>query len=233
MDPWAIPYFGGENETVTVPADIKAWYGSHTSGTYGELGYAVRDLVPVQTLVIPAGCNLTMVNMKVLSSVKIVVEDGAKFTVRDSSIDGQIEVMNGGTLSVDYDDYNNEFLTGACINGQIILNDGAVLENAVIHSNTNYLANGEYDRHNSNPVVVVNGNATLKGEVYIRGDEAPAIGSGYSGQPALKISNAALNIEKGAVLGVYGGGQYALSYDGGDALILDNGEVSGQGTLLR
>lgn len=232
MDPWAIPYFGGENETVTVPADIKAWYGSHTSGTYGELGYAVRDLVPVQTLVIPAGCNLTMVNMKVLSSVKIVVEDGAKFTVRDSSIDGQIEVMNGGTLSVDYDDYNNEFLTGACINGQIILNDGAVLENAVIHSNTNYLANGEYDRHNSNPVVVVNGNATIKGEVYIRGDEAPAIGSGYSGQPALKISNAALNIEKGAVLGVYGGGQYALSYDGGDALILDNGEVSGQGTLI-
>lgn len=24
MDPWAIPYFGGENETVTVPAEIKA-----------------------------------------------------------------------------------------------------------------------------------------------------------------------------------------------------------------
>lgn len=232
MDPWAIPYFGGENETVTVPAEIKAWYGSHTSGTYGELGYAVRDLVPVQTLIIPAGCNLTMVNMEVLSSVKIIVEDGAKFTVRDSSIDGQIEVMNGGTLSVDYDDYNKKFLTGACINGQIILNDGAVLENAVIHSNTNYLANGEYDRHNSEPVVVVKGNATIRGEVYIRGDEAPAIGSGYSGQPALKVSNGTLNIENGALLGVYGGGQYALSYDGGDALILDNGEVSGQGTLI-
>ena len=232
MDPWAIPYFGGENETVTVPAEIKAWYGSHTSGTYGELGYAVQDLVPVQTLIIPAGCYLTMVNMKVLSSVKIVVENGAKFTVRDSSIDGQIQVMDGGTLSVDYDDYNKEFLTGACINGQIILNDGAVLENAVIHSNTNYLANGEYDRHNSEPVVVVNGNATIRGEVYIRGDEAPAIGSGYSGQPALKVSNGTLNVEKDALLGVYGGGQYALSYDGGDALIFDNGEVSGQGILI-
>lgn len=232
MDPWAIPYFGGENETVTVPAEIKAWYGSHTSGTYGELGYAVKDLVSVQTLIIPAGCNLTMVNMKVLSSVKIVVENGAKFTVRDSSIDGQIEVMNGGTVSVDYDDYNKEFLTGACINGQLILNDGAVLENSVIHSNTNYLANGKYDRHNSEPVVVVKGNATIRGEVYIRGDEAPAIGSGYSGQPALKVSEGTLDIEKNAVLGVYGGGQYALSYDGGDALILDNGVVSGQGTLI-
>ncbi len=232
MDPWAIPYFGGENETVTVPAEIKAWYGSHTSGTYGELGYAVKDLVPVQTLIIPAGCNLTMVNMKVLSSVKIVVEDGAKFTVRDSSIDGRIEVMNGGTLSVDYDDYNKKFLTGACINGQIILNDGAVLENAVIHSNTNYLTNGEYERHNSEPVVVAKGNATIRGEVYIRGDEAPAIGSGSSGQPALKVSDGTLNIENGAILGVYGGGRSALSYDGGDALILDNGEVSGQGTLI-
>lgn len=76
------------------------------------------------------------------------------------------------------------------------------------------------------------GNATIRGEVYIRGDEAPAIGSGYSGQPALKVSNGTLNIENGAILGVYGGGWLALSRDGGDALILDNGEVSGQGTLI-
>ena len=75
MEPWAIASFGGENETVTVPKDIKAWYGSHTSGTYGELGYAV-DGSPVQTLIVPDGCNLTLVNMKVFSSVNIVVKNG-------------------------------------------------------------------------------------------------------------------------------------------------------------
>ena len=32
----------GQMETVTVPTQIKAWYGSHTSGTYGELGYSVE-----------------------------------------------------------------------------------------------------------------------------------------------------------------------------------------------
>ena len=81
MEPWAIASFGGENETVTVPKDIKAWYGSHTSGTYGELGYAV-DGSPVQTLIVPDGCNLTLVNMKVFSSVNIVVENGGKLVLR-------------------------------------------------------------------------------------------------------------------------------------------------------
>ena len=73
MDPWVIPDFNDTDDIVTVPAEIKAWYGSHTSGTYGELGYAVfrgRSYNP-RHLIIPAGCDLTMVNMKVLSSVKI------------------------------------------------------------------------------------------------------------------------------------------------------------------
>ena len=55
---------------------------SHTSGTYGELGYAV-DGSPVQTLIVPDGCNLTLVNMKVFSSVNIVVENGGKLVLRD------------------------------------------------------------------------------------------------------------------------------------------------------
>ena len=75
MDPWVIPDFNDTDDIVTVPAEIKAWYGSHTSGTYGELGYAVSEgEATTQTLIIPAGCDLTMVNMKVLSSVKIKVE---------------------------------------------------------------------------------------------------------------------------------------------------------------
>ena len=87
MNPWVIPDFNDTDDIVTVPAEIKAWYGSHTSGTYGELGYAVSEgEATTQTLIIPAGCDLTMVNMKVLSSVKIKVENGGTLNLRDSSI---------------------------------------------------------------------------------------------------------------------------------------------------
>ena len=171
MEPWAIASFGGENETVTVPKDIKAWYGSHTSGTYGELGYAV-DGSPVQTLIVPDGCNLTLVNMKVFSSVNIVVENGGKLVLRDSSIHGNIEVKNGGKFSSNYDDYGSQFLTGSSINGQLILNDGAILENSFIYSNTNFISNGHIIRQNTNPVIVVKGKVTVYGQVFVKGDEA-------------------------------------------------------------
>ena len=43
MEPWAISNFGsnvdGEDESVRVPADLEAWFGSQVSGTYGYLGY--------------------------------------------------------------------------------------------------------------------------------------------------------------------------------------------------
>ena len=120
MEPWAIANFGGTNETVTVPAQIKAWYGSHTSGTYGELGYAVSETEnPTQTLIIPNGCDLTLVNMKVFSSVRIIVQEGGRLCLRDSSMHGVIEVMNGGRVSVNYDNYGRSFLTGASVNGQL------------------------------------------------------------------------------------------------------------------
>ena len=77
MEPWVITKFTNNDQTFTVPEKVKAWYGSHTSGTYGELGYAVDEgAATTQTLVIPSGCNLTIVNTKILSSVKIVVENG-------------------------------------------------------------------------------------------------------------------------------------------------------------
>lgn len=147
MDPWVIPYFNDTDDIVTVPAEIKAWYGSHTSGTYGELGYAVSEgEATTQTLIIPDGCNLTMVNMKVLSSVKIKVENGGTLNLRDSSIYGQIEVENGGTISVNHDDYSKQFLTGTSINGQLILNDGATIKNSMIYSNTNFLTDDKNDK---------------------------------------------------------------------------------------
>ena len=47
------------------------------------------------------------------------------------------------------------------------------MENSLIYSNTNFLANGSEVRHNTAPVVLVKGECWLwKGEVYIRGDEA-------------------------------------------------------------
>ena len=236
MEPWAIPNFGGVNETVTVPTQIKAWYGSHTSGTYGELGYSVEK-DPVQTLIVPNGCTLTMVNMKILSSVKILIENGGMLNLRDSSLHGQVEVMDGGRLSVNYDDYSGKFLTGTSINGQIILDTGGILENSIIYSNTNFLANGSWIRQNISPVIQVNGNAVIRGEVYVRGDDAPtgtdpATKKSYSGQPAIKVSSGSLNIEKNSVLAVFGGGKIATTSVGGNALILENSQVTGEGKLI-
>lgn len=118
MKPWRITKFGGENETVTMPKEIGAWFGSHTSGTYGYLGSAIeRDdnalPIPTQTLIIPSGASVTLVNVQPLSSVKIVVKDGAKLSLDDTSVHGIIEVERGGTFSMNYDAHNQMFKTGA------------------------------------------------------------------------------------------------------------------------
>lgn len=240
MEPWAIKNFtlDPSNETVVVPEDLKAWYGSHTSGTYGELGYAIPEgTMQTQTLVLPKGCNLTLVNMDILSSVKILVQDGAKLTLRDSVVQGAVEVENGGTFSMNYNDYGGgEFLNGASINGKLILKDGSTLENVKIYSNTNNIANGSVARHNTDPVVVVNGNVTLKGKVFLRGDEAPtgtdpATGKSYTGQAGMQV-NGTLNLDKGAVLAVYGGGKDATTSNGGSAIILNGGTITGEGKLI-
>lgn len=240
MEPWAIKNFtlDPNNETVVVPEDLKAWYGSHTSGTYGKLGYAIPEgTMQTQTLVLPKGCNLTLVNMDILSSVKILVQDGAKLTLRDSVVQGAVEVENGGTLSMNYNDYGGgEFLNGASINGKLILKDGSTLENAKIYSNTNNIANGSEARHNTDPVVVVNGNVTLKGKVFLRGDEAPtgtdtAMGKSYTGQTGMQV-NGTLNLDKDAVLAVYGGGKDATTSNGGSAIILNGGTITGEGKLI-
>ena len=242
MEPWAIKNFtlasGDGDQTVVVPADIKAWYGSHTSGTYGELGYAVPEgTLQPQTLILPKGCDLTLVNMDILSSVKIVVQDGAKLTLRDSVIQGAVEVENGGTFSMNYNDYGGgEFLNGASINGKLILKDGSTLENAKIYSNTNNIANGSEARRNTDPVVVINGNVKLKGKVFLRGDEAPtgtdpATGKSYTGQAGLQV-NGTLTLEKDAVLAVFGGGKDATTSNGGTAIRLNGGTITGEGKLI-
>ena len=240
MEPWAIKNFGsnveGKENSVCVPKDLEVWYGSHQSGTYGVLGYDIAwDDVKAgeipQTLYIPEGCNLTLMNMKILSSVRIVVENGGKLTLRDSTVQGIIDVKSGGTFSMNYDSYEGKFLTGASICGQICLEDGAVLENAAIYSHTNYLANGNLkDRSNDKAVVAAKGNVTVKGQVFIQGDEA---GSTGKGQTALEVKNGTLTLADNAVLVTYGGGGNVTLYsNGGSAVELDNGSIAGKGKLV-
>lgn len=230
MKPWVIKKFGKDKEEVTVPKNLKLWFGSRESGKYSELGYPIDENKPTtQTLVVTG--ELYLINMKILSSVNIVVKDGGKLNLSDSSLYGKITVENGGTLEVNYDDYHKSFASGSSINGQIILKDGATLQNSVIYSNANYLTDGKNAKHIQNPVVSVQGNATIKGNVFIRGDEAPT-GEQYKGQGAMEISKGkTLTIEKDAKLGLFAGGRYALTSNGGDALKLE-GTVTGKGTLI-
>ena len=240
MEPWAIKNFGsnveGEENSVRVPEKLEVWFGSHESGTYGFLGYDIpwADVkagnIP-QTLYIPAGCNLTLTNMKILSSVRIVVENGGKLTLSDSTVQGIIDVQSGGTFSMNYDAYSKKFTTGASLCGQLRLGDGAILENAAIYSHTNYLANGDLtDRSNDDAVVAVTGNVTLKGQVFISGDEA---GSTGKGQTALQVKNGTLNLEYGATLATYGGGGNTTIFStGGEAIQLENGTITGNGKVI-
>ena len=235
MEPWAIKNFGsnvdGEEESVRVPADLEVWFGSHESGTYGYLGYDLAwDEVEAgnipQTLYIPAGCNLTLTNMEVLSSVRIVVEDGGKLTLDDSVVQGIIDVQGGGTFSMNYSAYSGEFKTGASVCGQIRLADGAILENAAIYSHANYLANGDLtDRTTSEPVVVTNGNVAVKGQVFIEGDDA----GNEIGQTALQV-NGTLTLADGATFVAYGGG--GMTYFAGGTAIDLNGTITGNGKLV-
>lgn len=240
MEPWVIENFGsnveGQEESVRVPKDLEAWFGSHESGTYGYLGYdipwkqVVADNIP-QTLYIPDGCNLTLTNMEVLSSVRIVIEKGGKLTLSDSVVQGIIEVKEGGTFSMNYDAYSGTFTTGSSVCGQIRMEDGAILENAAIYSHTNYLANGNTaDRSNANAVVLANGNVTVKGQVFVEGDSA---GSEGIGQTALRVQNGTLTLEDGATLVTYGGdGTVNLYSEGGHAVELENATITGKGKLV-
>ena len=239
MEPWAIKNFGsnvaGEEESVRVPKDLEVWFGSHESGTYGYLGYDLpwkqveKGEIP-QTLYIPDGCQLTMTNMEILSSVRIVVEKGGKLTLSDSAVQGIIEVKDGGTFSMNYDSYSGKFKTGASICGQLRLENGAVLENAAIYSHINYLANGDLtDRSSAEPVVMATGNVIVKGQVFIKGDSAGT----EIGQTALRVKNGTLTLEDGATLATYGGDGHTTIYpEGGVAIELDNGTITGSGKLI-
>lgn len=243
MEPWYIELFDKDAKetptSMTVPKELGIWHGSHQSGVYGVLGYAVeQDKEPHQKLILENGTDLTIKNMKILSSVEIVVKNGAKLNFYDSSLYGKITVENGGKFQMNYDSYNNKFLTGSSINGQLVLKDGSTVESSLIYSNANNLTDGKKARRIDTPVVKVEGNVTLNGKVYVRGDES-ATGSKkdgklYKGQPAMELAEGAkLTITKGSELGVFGGGRNATTTFGGSALCLGKGSsVEGEGKLI-
>lgn len=266
QEPWYIAYFNennrGANQSFTVPKNINLWQGSHKSGTYGQLGLILpisenpdknkfqyrpdEERIPIQNFVLEEGTNLTLVNMKVFSGVNIIVKKGATLNVHDSSIYGRITV-DGGRLRINYDPkgtFQGEFgkssgakvVSGSSIQGQIILNDGAVLESSYIYSNTNNLTDANKAIKNTRPVVLVKGKAFIKGNVFVKGDESPtgseANGLPYRGQTGMEIDGGSLTVLKDSNLYVYGGGTAATTSRGGNALVLKNkGKVLGDGGL--
>lgn len=267
QEPWYIAYFNennkGEGQEYTVPKNINLWQGSHESGTYGQLGLIFNlsdnprrdkfeykpdeDRIPIQNLVLQEGSNLTLVNMKVFSGVNIIVNKGAILNIHDSSIYGKITV-NGGRLRVNYDPdgkFQGEFgkpsdakvVSGSSIQGQIILNDGAVLESSYIYSNTNNLTDANKAVKNTRPVVLVKGNAFIRGNVFVKGDESPtgseSDGMPYRGQTGVEVDGGSLTILENSNLYTYGGGTSATTSRGGNALVLTNGgKILGDGGLV-
>ena len=266
QEPWYIGYFNennrGANQSFTVPKNINLWQGSHESGTYGQLGLILpirenpdknkfqyrpdEERIPIQNFVLEEGTNLTLVNMKVFSGVNIIVKKGAILNVHDSSIYGRITV-DGGRLRINYDPKGTfqgelgkssgaKVVSGSSIQGQIILNDGAVLESSYIYSNTNNLTDANKAIKNTRPVVLVKGKAFIKGNVFVKGDESPtgseANGLPYRGQTGMEIDGGSLTVLKDSNLYVYGGGTTATTSRGGNALVLKNkGKVLGDGGL--
>ena len=156
------------------------------------------------------------------------MENGGKLTLRDSTVQGIIDVQSGGTFSMNYNAYNKKYETGATICGQLRMEDGSILENAAIYSHANYLANGDLtDRTTHEPVVMTTGNVQVKGQVFISGDA----GGSEIGQSGLRVSGT-LTLDNGAVLAVYGGKGTVVDTKGGTAIELNNGTITGGGKVI-
>ena len=128
MSPWIINEFTHDSsQTVTVPKDIKAWYGSNTTGVYGKLGQPVLQGEPTKhTLIIPSGANLTMVNMISNSSVRMI--DTTVVVMRGNiNINGNVFIRGDESAT---DEYNGRKVGGQPAlkieNGKVNITKGSV-----------------------------------------------------------------------------------------------------------
>ena len=212
------PYEISETGNAVVPVGLHDIYGSHESGVYGIIGKGENGNFGTETLTIPAGADVTIHNMKIYSSVKIIVEKGGKLTLDDSVAYGAVEV-NGGTLSA---------RNSSSFVNQITLNDGSTLEDAEIRSHAHYLTDGNYKVEAPKAPVQTNGTVTVKGNCSIEGE---GIVANKDAQSGLIVNAGKLVIEQGATLKATGGSVDTNGGNGGAGIILDGGFIVGAGYL--
>ena len=220
-DSWDMePYEIDRSDNATIPTWLHHIYGSHTSGLYGQIGNAT-DAAASDTLTIPAGADVTLENIKINSSVKIVVEKGGKLTLTDSCAFGPIEV-NGGTLTLN---------RSSSVTNTITLNNGSTLKDSKVISHAQFLTDGRKPTPAAPAqVVTANGIVTFEGTNIIKADQS---------QIGLKVTGTA-QIPAGSNLTVTGGnggitGAGALTATGGSYEVGGNGvpatAVTGTGKL--
>ena len=212
------PYEISETGNAVVPVGLHDIYGSHESGVYGIIGKGENGNFGTETLTIPAGADVTLHNMKIYSSVKIVVEKGGKLTLDDSVAYGAVEV-NGGTLSA---------RNSASFVNQITLNDGSALEDAEIRSHANYLTDGNYKVVAPVAPVQTNGTVTVKGTCSIEGE---GVVSSKDAQTGLIVNAGKLVVDQGATLKATGGSVDIDNGNGGAGIVLNGGSIIGNGQL--
>ena len=212
------PYEISETGHAVVPVGLHDIYGSHESGVYGIIGKGENGNFGTETLTIPAGADVTLHNLKIYSSVKIVVEKGGKLTLDDSVAYGAVEV-NGGTLSA---------RNSSSFVNQITLNDGSALENAEIRSHANYLTDGNYKVEAPTAPVQTNGTVTVKGTCSIEGE---GIVSSKDAQTGMIVNGGKLVIDQGATLNATGGSVDLDNGNGGAGIMLNGGSIIGDGQL--
>lgn len=233
------PYEIANSDRAVIPTTLKKIYGSHQSGTYAIIGNSDIDKVDTDTIVIPNGCDVTFENVKIYSSIRIIVEKGGSLTLSDSVSFGKIEV-NGGTFAM------GNF---SAICDELILNDGSTLkgkeikvmtpdgmvtkQGTQIKSHAHFLTDGSDKEYSPENVVIVNGTVTVDGDVEIQGD----VGSGrLRGQTALWVKGD-LVIPAGSTVKTLGGGAapedqtYMPAKFGGHGIKLQDGRILGDGSL--
>lgn len=215
MEPYEIPNTGN----ATVPTHLKNIYGSHESGVYGQIGSGAKAY-DSETLTIPAGADVTIHNMKINSSVRVVVAKGAKLTLVDSVAFGPVDVY--GTISG----------KDATTTNTVTLHDGATMEDLDLNSHAHYLTDGSVDAPTPTSPVAVEGAVTVRGTNIVAGDVGAA---SLAGQNAIEMKpGSALTLAEGSSLAATGGKvDYVYPSNGGHGIVMGEGsKISGPGTLV-
>ena len=205
------PYEIDRSDNAVIPTWLHRIYGSHESGLYGQIGNATDDFAS-DTITIPAGADVALENIKVNSSVKIVVEKGARLTLTDSVAFGPIEV-NGGTLTLN---------RSSATTSTITLNDGSTLADSEVVSHAQFLTDGRKPTPAApTSVVIVNGNVTFAGENSIKPDQSQ-VGLEVNGDARVPLDSS---------LTVAGGNGGTAPGEAASAIKLNGGAISGEGSL--